>query len=83
MNDVQSLYIDGVLIAQTYYAGSISYTNGTNTIIGAHGDGSADFDFDGMVDDVRIYDRVLSQSEIDELGDAPPTLCGHEHCAHG
>ena len=69
--DVQTLYLDGVVVAQTSYTSTISYTNGTDTVIGAHGDGSADFDLDGRIDDIRIYDHVLSASEIGVLQDAP------------
>ncbi len=63
-NDTQSLYLDGELIAQANYADPIVYDQGADTTIGKHGNGSNLFDFDGVIDDVRIYTRVLSADEI-------------------
>ena len=50
---------------------SISYSNGTDTFIGSHGDGDPDYDFNGLIDDARIYTRALTATEIDTLANAP------------
>ena len=70
--DAQTLYIDGVVAAQTSFSAGISYTNGTGTVIGSHGDGESGFDLDGRIDDIRVYDRALTSGEIGVLFQAPP-----------
>jgi hypothetical protein len=40
---------------------------GTDLWVGRHGNGSANFDFQGNVDEVRIYARVLTVAEIQGL----------------
>ncbi|GAH57087.1 unnamed protein product, partial [marine sediment metagenome] len=61
-----------------------SSTLGTTTIhsndeplgIGGEGDGGTSFNFNGTIDDVRIYDRALSEEEAQELMDlATPDPC--------
>lgn len=62
------LYVDGALIATTSTTSSISWAGlGTKTRIGANGDVSTAFDLDGAIDDARIYNRALTQSEIADL----------------
>jgi len=80
---VVGTFSDGII---TIYTNGVSEPNislGTPTIhsndeplgIGATGDGSASF-FRGTVDDVRIYDRALSEEEAQELMDlATPDPC--------
>ena len=63
-NNVQALYIDGVLVNTTNHTESIVYGNGTNTVIGRHGNNGSSYDFNGMIDDARVYDRALSAEEI-------------------
>jgi hypothetical protein len=46
------------------------YASGTDTYIGKHGNGQPGFEFQGMMDDVRIYDRAMSPAEIAELASA-------------
>jgi hypothetical protein len=48
--------------------------NGEPIAIGWAGQGSQYFD--GRIDDVRIYDRVLSSAEISALAASPPVDCG-------
>ncbi|WP_179759136.1 DUF4347 domain-containing protein, partial [Hoeflea halophila] len=67
----QKLYIDGIEVASSAYTDSISYTRGVNTIIGANGDGGNDANLNGLVDDVRIYNRALSAAEISNLANGP------------
>jgi hypothetical protein len=64
-NNTQKLYVDGVAAASTTYTNAISYAGqGSNTTIGCHGNGKADFDLNGIIDDVRVYNTALTQSGI-------------------
>ena len=59
------LYLDGVKIAENtdfLTAGNTSDTDSVGAEIGTQYNTS--FPFDGSIDDVRIYNRVLSQEEI-------------------
>jgi hypothetical protein len=58
------LYFDGSVIATSPDSSSIVYPLGTDFFVGMHGNGIAGFNFDGNIDEVRIYDRVLSDVEI-------------------
>ena len=69
--EVMSIYIDGDLAAQETNAVR-DVTTPMDLFIGVDGrELLEDFDskhyFDGIIDDVRIYDRALSESEIQEL----------------
>ncbi len=68
--DTQTLYIDGIAVATGNRTESISYSLNTDTYIGTHGTGSTT-DFHGKIDDARIYDRVLSATEIADIASAP------------
>ena len=61
---VRHVYVDGVLADSTTY--TQSYYTGTNQVaVGNNNRGSSLTDaFDGLIDDVRIYDHVLSAAEI-------------------
>ena len=54
-------YVDGVEVASSPFAGVVGNSNTWR--IGAYGATPAGF-FDGLVDNVRIYDRALSASEV-------------------
>ena len=65
VNDRQNIYVNGVLIASSTYGASISYAGlGSNTTIGRHGEGNTIFDFNGKIDDVRVYNYPLNADEI-------------------
>ena len=66
-NDVHSLYIDGSLIVSAANTNTIYYTGATTTYIGRHPTTTPGFDFKGQLDDVRIYDRALTASEVGAL----------------
>ncbi|GAA4443745.1 VCBS domain-containing protein [Novipirellula rosea] len=66
-NNVQTLYIDGQRVAMTQSTASIVYDDFSKTTIGHHANGSAIYDFDGLIDDARIYNRALSADEIANL----------------
>jgi Concanavalin A-like lectin/glucanases superfamily len=64
-NDLMKLYVDGELKASTAPSSSISYAGqGSNTVIGQHGNAGTTRDFTGRIDEVRVYNRVLTNSEI-------------------
>jgi hypothetical protein len=61
-------YINGVSVGSTPLTGSISYPN-SNTEpwrIGRRGDAAPGY-FNGRIDEVRIYDRALTASEMKQL----------------
>ena len=61
-SDSQNLYIDGVLKKSTSYTQSIVWS-GSTLNIGRH-PSSGNFDFNGSIDEVRIYNRALSAAEV-------------------
>ena len=63
----QFFYIDGAEAAATTFSTSISYSHASNTAIGANSLGNSNYDFNGQIDDLRIYDVALSAAEIAEL----------------
>ena len=58
---VARIYIDGAQTASTTFTGNVGNSNTWR--IGAYGSPAGNF-FDGLVDNVRIYDRALTASEI-------------------
>lgn len=71
-------YIDGVLETAGGNNASTQPVNTSTTAdpvtIGRRTQGAAQNYFPGSVDDVRIYDRALSEQEVNDLmGDTPPT----------
>src|SRR5207249_3149687 len=71
------LYVNG-LLTQTLGAFTLGTGNTANTAIGGNGVGlGGDNDpFNGMIDEVRVYNRPLTPSEIQDLYDVagPPFL---------
>jgi hypothetical protein len=70
--DKLKMYVDGVLQDEINDAnGNIDTDNPRILTIGAHPDHASYFN--GLIDEVRIYDRALSAEEIDELyaGNSP------------
>lgn len=66
--NIWRLYIDGVMVANSATAMTLTYTGvGTNTFIGRQGNGSANYDYDGGIDDIRMYNRALSPNEVAAL----------------
>jgi hypothetical protein len=61
------IYVDGISKASISNTGTIAYTQGTGLFIGRHGNGDTIFDFTGIIDDVRIYNRALSNQEVQTL----------------
>ncbi|WP_372722763.1 DUF4347 domain-containing protein, partial [Novipirellula sp.] len=67
VNNRQQLYIDGQRVAQSNSTSSIVYDDYSKTTIGYHANGSTIYDFDGLIDEARIYSRALSADEIANL----------------
>ncbi len=67
-----TFYLDGKVDAQsgTGGGGLIDTANGT-VVIGNSGHNTGTFGFDGAIDEVRIYDHVLSAAEIKSLASRP------------
>ena len=75
------MYLNGVLVASNNNFIASTSVNGTHLSLGIipGGDGVAPFGegyLDGRLDDVRIYDRALSPTEIRELALYPPSVPG-------
>ncbi len=61
------VYFDGQERCSNGLDGNVDYIAGDELWVGRHGDGDTDRDFDGHIDEVRIYTRVLSATEIQNL----------------
>jgi hypothetical protein len=66
------LYIDGVRVHESLFSGWKSttrwMTNGA--VIGQENNNGPVYRFNGLIDDVRIYDHALSKKEVQELAKA-------------
>ena len=62
----QQLYLDGAPVASGSNGAPIVYVGlGSNTILSGHGNGNVtNFCFQGTLDDVRVYSRALSATDI-------------------
>jgi hypothetical protein len=65
-NQRMTLYVNGEFYAE--YGGVAPIQNNpTNLNIGISPSGTGQYQINGLIDDLRIYNRALSDSEIDEL----------------
>ena len=64
------IYKDGVLVGSVGKSGSVSADPGVPAWIGRNPDGYGPWD--GIIDEVRIYERALSQDEIATLFSGAP-----------
>ncbi len=64
-NNLHTLYIDGAVVASAINNNSIYWTGAGDTYFGAHPSNTSFSN--ALIDDVRIYSRVLSQREITTL----------------
>jgi len=71
------LYVDGILSGVTNHIGSIS-TNTYNVNIGRNSEATDRF-YEGLIDDVRIYDKALSQAEIVSIMDGTSGSVSNYH----
>jgi hypothetical protein len=65
------VYYDGVVVGEMESSGQMGVSDGTLCIGTKHEIAPAGDEFNGMLDDVRIYNRALSVSEIKQLGGDP------------
>jgi hypothetical protein len=61
------LYFDGVESCSNIRGENLVYDRGPDFWVGRHGNGSTAWDFEGNLDDVRVYPRALPASEITVL----------------
>jgi hypothetical protein len=66
-----STYVDGVKVLETVYSNDATSGSPYNMHIGRHG--AWNVFFDGSIDDVRIYNRALSDGEVKALYDYEST----------
>jgi hypothetical protein len=65
--DGMVLYLDGQEICSNGEGGDIVYDQSNNLLVGRHGNGQQNWDFQGQLDDVRIYGRALQANEVQDL----------------
>ncbi|MEM6366057.1 MAG: LamG-like jellyroll fold domain-containing protein, partial [Planctomycetota bacterium] len=70
---IQTLYLNGEIVAQSTHAAPIEYNLYSTTYIGRQGSGGSAIDFNGMIDDARVYSRALSAEEIAAMSPEHPT----------
>lgn len=68
--NTQSLYLDGNLVASNSNTNSIGYDATPVTIGSEFESGVPDLFFDGLIDEVEIFDRALAQSEVQAIFNA-------------
>src|SRR5207253_10979035 len=63
------LYVNGILTQQVFAAFSLGSGSTSNTAIGGTGEGPGGNNdpFNGLIDEVRAYNRALSDSEIQDV----------------
>jgi hypothetical protein len=69
------LYYDGVKMCDLTGGNNnadVAYDQGPDLWTGRHGSGQTNWDFGGNIDDVRVYNRVLSDPEILSLAQGNP-----------
>ena len=68
-----SFYFDGVLVASGGWPSSFTFNNG-DLRFGVQENSSYFQAFNGLIDDASIYNRILSQTEIQQLFTGPTTV---------
>ncbi len=68
------LYLDGNEVGSTALSGSVDIAPSVAVAVGSQPAGAGGRHFDGLIDDVHILQRALSESELAELitGNSPP-----------
>jgi hypothetical protein len=66
------IYFDGTEIGTNPDGTDIAYPLGTSLFAGRHGSGGTGYSFNGYMDEVRIYTRALSVTEIGLLAAGSP-----------
>ena len=67
-DSVFEFYIDGLLVKSEAVTNPIDWTGlGSNMQIGRNGDSLTTLDFEGRIDDVRVFNRAVWAEEINQL----------------
>ena len=61
------VFVDGALKKELAITGAIAYARGTSFVLGRHGNGDTSHDFNGSIDDVRVYNHALTAGEVASL----------------
>lgn len=61
------IYVDGVDVGSTSKNGTLAVDRSVAVAVGDQPPGAGDRNFDGCIDEVRIYTRALSAMEVDQL----------------
>jgi len=72
--DELRLYLDGSLQSTQNLAAATGFTASDKLFLGAINTQSASFNFNGLVDEVQVYERALTGTEIQSLVPEPGTL---------
>jgi hypothetical protein len=67
-----SLYVNGVLESTGSTSGNIEYQAGKNVQIGGSGESYFPGAFQGDIDNVRFYSRILTQADVNDLYSIDP-----------
>jgi hypothetical protein len=70
------LWLNGAQVGFFATTGSIDYSLGANFQMGRHGNGHTLYDCTGVIDQVRVYDTFLTQTDVDNILDEQPTGVG-------
>jgi hypothetical protein len=62
------LYFDGSERCSNADGLPVVYDQGPDAWVGRHGNGALDEDFDGHIDEVRVFDIALSPGDVGDLG---------------
>ena len=76
-------YLNGVQLSTDSTLQILNINNSANAEIGCYVSGTPQQCFDGVIDDIRLYNRALSGSEIRTLyheGGWPDGICGGSRC---
>lgn len=68
-----TFYVDGIQVGQVNISDIKNIDSRSNLFIGWEPANSAHTYFNGVIDEVRIYNRVLSKAEIEQLGKVEET----------
>lgn len=82
------LYMDGEVVAQSENLNPIEYIYGSEFLVGRHGDGDDHFNFNGAIDEVRVWNVPRSDAQIEQysstmLPDGESNLLAHYTAEEG
>jgi len=66
----QKLWRNGTQIATASHSGSISYTNGTDTFLLKHGNGSTSWDCDAVIHEVVVWNTARTVTDAQKIYNA-------------